>query len=219
MDSSRLGRRVLQAQVVAVIGCVLRDEDQLAHASRHQLARFGDDGFRRTADGSAFDAGNGTERARAAAAIRDLDVGRCALDCHTSHSALVCAARDAADGRLIGQMIHRRGCAAASDLLDELDNVHPPSRADDAVQPRHLCCQLLSPDLRKAPGGDEKLAALFGSGQLAQTGDGFLARRADKAAGVDDEDRRFAGILYGDIARAIQQLRHAVRIYGVLGTA
>jgi hypothetical protein len=156
-----------------------------SHAARRQFFCFGDDPFRRTADGRALDAWNGAKGTRAAAAIGNLDVGRCTLHSHTLGATLV----RADGGCLAGQVIHRLGAkrGTTAHLFDELDNVHPASRANDAIQPRHLLHELLPPDLGQAPSGDEDLLALLGLGQLAQILHGFLTRWADKAAGVDDE--------------------------------
>jgi hypothetical protein len=199
---------------MAVIRGVLGDEDELPHPLVHQPAGLRPDGLRRPADRGAFDQGNGAERAGAAAPVRDLQVGARPLHRGPQHPPLLPAdrpfVRDVEKGL--------RGGAPAQGL-DELQDVHPATGADHAVDPRHLLHQTGPPPLGQASGGDEQLALLLPGRELPQHPQGFLAGRLDEAAGVHDEDIGPAGALGRLIAGPLQELGHAGRVNGVLGAA
>jgi len=119
---------------VAVVGCVLGDQDQLLHAPVAQGARLGDDALGGPADGSSFDGRDGAESARTAAAVGDLEVGAGSLHGNAADSALV-----RADGaRFVGQVVERLRVAARAQPAHQVYDVHPAPRADHPVQPRHL---------------------------------------------------------------------------------
>jgi len=59
---------------VAVVGEVLRDQDQLAHAALRQHLCLTHDRFRRTADGRALDVRNGAKSAGPPASIGDFEI-------------------------------------------------------------------------------------------------------------------------------------------------
>ncbi len=67
--SKQNGQSILHPQVMTVIGCILGDQDQLAHAGIPQAARFLHDHRQRTRDSRPFDERDGAERTRAAAPV------------------------------------------------------------------------------------------------------------------------------------------------------
>ena len=162
--SSRCGQPIFHAQVVAVIGGILGDQDHLAHAHVLQAAGLGQDRLHRAADGGAFDQRDGAEGARAAAAIGDLQIGAGALHGDALRAMLVGAHRGSirAGGRAAA------GACARAELLDHVDNIHPAAGAQDAVDARHLAGNFSAVALGQAAGGDQHLPFAFVRRQLSQ---------------------------------------------------
>jgi len=206
---------VFLAQVVAVVGRILGDQDQLLHAAVAQAARLVEDAIRRAADRRALDGRDRAEGARAAAAIRDLEIGAGALHRDPAHAALVGAHRHG----LVGQVVDRLRVFARAQPPHQVDDVHPAARADHAVQPGHLARQIAPVALREASRGDQVLVRRFVGGQLAQRVEAFLAGGLDEAAGVDDQHLGAAGVVGAAQTRAFQQGGHRVGIDGVFRAA
>jgi len=211
----QVGQAVLEAQIVAVIGQVLGDQNQLFDTHVAQAAGFIEDRRRRPADCRAFDHGDGAEGARAAAAIGDLEVGAGPLAGGAQHAALV----RADGGRLVRQVVERFRVAAPAQATHQIDDVHPAPGADHAVQAGHFLHQGLPVTLRQAAGGDQQLAVALERGQLAQRLDRFLAGALDEPAGVDDQHPGPGRIVHPAQARAVQKLGHTLGIDRILGAA
>jgi len=167
---------------VTVIGGVLGNQDQFLDPRVAQQARIFQNDFHRPADGGTFDQRDGTECAWPPAAVGDFQVGTAALHSDARHVVLV-----GADGGRVRQMVDRLGVRRGAQFLHHVDDIHPAPRADDAVDAGYFLGYLLAVALGQTAGGDEQLAAFFAFSQVAQHVQRFLARRADKPAGVDDQ--------------------------------
>ncbi len=119
-------------QVVTVIGGILRDENQLAHARIAQNAGFVDNALYRAADGRALDERDGTKRARTAAAIGHLEIGAGTRDAkRAAHPARPCRRfwlRPADDRAARGDLVLLR-----TEFAYHLHNIHPATGAKHAV--------------------------------------------------------------------------------------
>ena len=73
--AEQLGQADVAVEVEAVVGRVLGDEDQLAHAVGGQLARLAEHFLDRLGDVLAAHAGDGAEGAESVAALGDLQIG------------------------------------------------------------------------------------------------------------------------------------------------
>src|SRR5690606_5830811 len=209
------GEPILQAEVVPVIGGILRDQDDLPHAEVVEPGRLLDERLKRAADVRALDLGDGAERAGAAAAIRDLEVGAGALHGGAEYAALV-----GADGqRFAGQVVDRLGAGAPAQTLNQVEHIHPAPRADHAVKARHLLHQHVAVPLRETACRDQKLARLLAVRQLAQHVEAFLFGRVDEAAGVHDQHARLVGRAAATVALARKELADALRVNEILGAA
>ena len=155
------------AQIVTVVGCVLRDDDQFANAGLMQANGFRDDRLGRPAHVRALDLGDGTKGTGPATPIGDLEIGAGSLDRSSQYIALI-----AADcGGLIRQMIEWLRMLATAQLAHKGDDIHPTAGADDAVDARHPFNDFLAIALGHAAGGDQQLVRAFQLGQVAQSPD------------------------------------------------
>ncbi len=196
---------------MAVVGGILGDQDDLSYAHLLQGARFGQDRLNRAADGGALDQRDGAESARAAAAIGDLQIGTGTLHREAPRTVFV-----AANGGRFGQVIARFGVPDAVQALNYINNIHPAACTEDAINARNTTGNFDGAALRQAACGDQHLAVLLLGSQIGEYIERLLSSQADETAGVDDQDARPARVSDKLIARTDQQLRHGIRVNGVL---
>ena len=206
---------VFQSQVIAVIGAVLRDQHDFFDAHHLQPHRLRYDRFQRSAHRRALDPGNGAESAGTPATIGDLQISGGALHARSQHAALIAPDHIG----VARQMIKRLGMFAPAQPPDEIEDVHPAPRADDAIQPGYLLGKRIAIALRQAAGRDHHLVGALDLHQLAQGINRFFFGRVDEAAGVDDQHLSRAGVADAAHAFMVQHLRHALAVHGVLGAA
>ena len=172
-----------------VIGRVLRDQDELAHTVVAQAAGLVEDRVEGAADRRAFDERDGAEGAWATATVGDLQVGRspCNAGAEDGQAARL-AHRIRPDRSLVGKMIKRPGVRRLAKLTHDLDDIHPSTGAQDAIDTRNLMGHFCAVTLGQAARGDEDLTGALVFSQRAQHIKRFLLGRADEAAGIDDQD-------------------------------
>ena len=146
------------------------------------------------------------------ATIGNLKIGAGSLDGGALYAFFV-----AADGGRIGKVIERFGMRLLTQLLEHEHDVHPAACAKHGIQAGNTGSNFGPQMLWQAAGSDQQLAGAFGGGELIEHGEGFVTRRADEAASVDDEYIGFLGGWAGLISGTRQQFRHGVRIDRVLG--
>ena len=116
-------------------------------------------------------------------------------------------------------MIARFGVPDAAQAPNYINNIHPAACTEDAINARNTTGNFDAVALRQAACGDQHLAAfLFGS-QLGEHIERLLLSQANETAGVDDQEARPARVSDKLIARTGQQLRHGIRVNGILSTA
>jgi hypothetical protein len=194
-----------------VVSCAIRI------SSRTPLSRSGglvDDTLDRAADRRALDERDGAEGARAAAAIGHFEVGACPGDRDAQRVAFV-----AADGRGFGQVVERAGVRTLAQLSLTTCTMSIQRRVPSTPSMPGLLGHFHAVALGQASGGDQKLVTAFAARQLAQDLEGFFLGRADKSAGVDDQHIGARGVVHGAVTIADEQLRHRIRVDGVLGAA
>ena len=208
-----MGQPVFQAEVVAVIGAVLRDEEDLPHTVITQIARLVDDRLNGPRNVCALDGRNRAECTGPTAAIRDFEIGTGAFHRDAQGVFLI-----AADGeRITGDVIQRFGMFVLTQVRHQIENIHPTPRSDDAVQPIDLPGQLLSIALREAARRDEILLRPFLGSQCPQFLNALLPRGADEAAGIDDQHFGIGGVKALAQTTGGEHLRHRARIDFVFG--
>ena len=114
-----------------------------------------------------------------------------------------------------------RGRSARRLAVDGLNDVFDLAGADDRVHFGNLLANLVAKALDQAAGDDQALRAaeFLVFGHLQDGVDGFLLRRLDEAAGIDDEHVGFVGARRQFVAVARQNAHHDLAIDEVLGTA
>ena len=150
---------VSHAEIMAVVGGVLGDQVDLVDTHFLQRARVGQNRFYGTADGGSLDERNGAKSARTAAAIGYFQVGAAPLHIDTLRSGIV-----AAYIGHIGQVIEWFRVCPAAQLAHNCENIHPATRAKDAINAGNLFHNLLAVALGQASGGDQDLTGFFFSG-------------------------------------------------------
>ena len=160
---------ILHPQVVTVIGRILGDQDQLAHAGIPQAARFVHDHGQGPRDSRSLDERDGAEGARTAAAIRDFEIGAGAGD------------RDAQGFMFVGtnsfgflrQVVQRLRMRTLAQVADHLHNIHPAARTQHPIDAGHLLNDFRAVALRQAACRDQDLVVPFPLGQLPKNIDRF----------------------------------------------
>ncbi len=173
--------------------------------SSRSSTRFVEDGLHRAADRCSLDERDGAKSAGTAAAIGHLQVGAGA-----GHA---CAQRVVfirPNGGGFGQVVERLRMRLGAQLADDLHNVYPAARAENAVYARHLLGHLCAVALRQAASGNQQLPFALLGGQFFQRGERFFFGRADEAAGVDNQHPGFARGLDRFVAILHEQLRHRI---------
>ena len=197
-----------------VIGCILGDQDQLAHTCIPQLARLVDDRLHRAGNGSSLDQGDRTERTRTAAPIRDLEVSTRARNRNPQRLVFI-----RADGfGLIRQMVQRLGMRTFSQVAHHLHDIHPAPRAQHPIDSGDFLRHLRAIPLGETARGDQDLVVPFSLRQLAQYMDRFFLRRADEPARIDDQYGRTGRVIHGFISIAQKKLRHRIGVDRILCT-
>ncbi len=210
-DGAEQARKVARAldlvvlEVVAPDTRVLADQHDLAHAAGHEFADLGEDALGRTRAVAAANVRDHAEAAEAVAAVRDLHVGRRALD----------RALDARDVRSLGA----------------LDAQHLVHDGHDAVllvgghERRHLGQlggQVVAVARGNAAAHDDLAGAhavLDLGGELERGLDALGRGRGEERARVHDRDVGLLGARRLAIARRAEQRAHAVGVDLVLGAA
>ena len=199
--AQQLAEHAAPVEVDAVVGRILGDDDQLAHAGRGELPGFGFELLHRNRDVRPADERNGAVAALPVAALRDLQVG------------VVPGRRQQTLGLQRGIL---RGPQGVDDAL-------PGAGAEVVVHLGNFGAQLVGIALREAA-DDEQMFDL--SGALGRCGaqdhfDRLLLGVADEAAGVDDHGLgvRAVAVENDGIARGGQAGHQVLGIHGVLRTA
>ena len=73
--------------------------------------------------------------------------------------------------------------------------------------------------LGQAAGSDQKLAVAFFRSQFAQRVERFFFGGADESTGIDDQHGGLSGFFDKLVAVLDEQLRHRIRVDGILGAA
>src|SRR5690606_5363153 len=146
------GQTIFDSQVVAIVGGILRNEQDFLYSVLLQGARLSDHRFQRPADSSTFNQRNRAEGARPAAANRDFQIGASTLTSDTLHAFFIHA-----DSRRLWQVIQRDritvlAALAAVELLHQVDDIHPAACAEDAVDAGYLLDDHFTVALSQAAG-------------------------------------------------------------------
>src|ERR1051325_953585 len=159
---------------------------------------------------------NETEGAGAVASFRDLDEG--AVIGRGEHArrrfiikiggALVAYRQDGKRARVRLLIANSRNLA---DLIS----------ADEGVDLRHLCAQLLAIALDEATGDDEALGPSLGlqPRRFQNSVDRFLLGRLDEAAGIDDHRVGLSSIRRNLITGLLELAHHDLAVHQILRTA
>ncbi|MBR6263775.1 MAG: hypothetical protein IKR05_11255 [Prevotella sp.] len=188
----------LAVNVVAVIGQVLGDEDELLHALLGQTSRLFDEVVHRHGYMAATDERDGTESATAVAAFGDLEI-----------SVMLRGGKHTA-AAIVG--LHLLFQQVGSDEIDTLHTIEGVHLVDFGLQ------VLLEP-LREASRDIQllDLALLTQLGIFQDGVDGLLLRITDEATGVDDDHIGTTFVVVTDHIAVFQQSGQMLRVDFVLG--
>lgn len=102
--------------------------------------------------------------------------------------------------------------------IEKLRNPMVLPRADEEIDLRHFVFKFFRIALRQTTRGHEQPAApgLLHLGEFENDLDRFLFRGLDKRTGIDDDDFRILTLLGDDVAVALQQSEHDLRINEIL---
>ena len=190
------GQPFLHPQIMPVIGRILGDQDQLPDPLVAQGAGLVQNRVHRAADRGPFDERDGAKRARAAAAIGDFDIRAGPLHRRAQGFPFVHPHRN----RFGREVVKGFRMFLATELGDDIHNVHPTAGAEQAVNARDALHHFHPVALGQASGGDEELPAPFVCGLFPQHAVGLIPRGADEPAGVDEEYPRLVRV--GDRAES-----------------
>ena len=158
----QLSQPIFHPQVVTIIGGILGDQDQLVYAQILEEARLLQDHIDRAAGKRAFDQRDGAEGAGTTAAIRNLQIGAATLPGDQLRSTFI-----AAHARRLRQVVERFGVLARAELLDQIDNVHPTTGSQDAIDAGRLADNFGAIALGQAACSDQDLPFAFVGSQIS----------------------------------------------------
>ena len=210
--AQQLGQQALVLrQVHAVLGDVLRDDDELLDACVRERTRLLEQRRHLTAAVASAQLGDDAVGAGVRAALRDLEV------------------RGVGGGQTAAAAVERRrshvrhvsGLFAAKRRSRGVHNVVIAAGAAEYVDLRQLPAHFVRVALHETAGDDQTLHA---AGLLVLRGledglDGFGLCRFDEAAGVDHADVRLAHILRDLPARVSHQGEHMLAVHQIFGAA
>lgn len=173
------------AQVPTIARRILGDQVDLLHAAIRQPCGVGQNCLGPTAHAWAFDERYRAEGARPVAAVRQLEVGAGTLNGHARkvpHGMGRLAARLVDDRR--PQVLALRPTPFQGP--NEWDDVHPAAGANQSIDARYRCRDLVGRALSVAASGNQELPGLLLGRQLAQRRQRLLARGVNESASIDD---------------------------------
>ena len=211
--AEQLGQPDPAIEIHAVVGRVLRHDDQFPDAVGGQFTRLPQHLFDRLGDMLAAHAGDCAECAEAVAALRDLQIGIMPGSNPEPGGVFLSTDRRRPEQRTLLLPL----CHGA---MDDLGDFLSAENSDNVVNVRDLTKKLLALALRQAPRDDDcpDFALRFQRQHFADTGHRFLPRRFDKAARVDNDDIGPVGVGHQSIAVLGQSSQHALRVNKVLRT-
>ena len=210
LQETRQGR--LAVDVLAVIRRILSDEYDLPGALGGKACDLALDVIHRSAAKASANQRNGTESAAMVAALGNLHISR--IDRRRQNTRRL---------RIVDNLILscQDDAVARQSLTHRLHDTVPCTRADDGVGLGHVVQKLLMIAFPETACDDERATAarFLVLRHIEHRRDGFLLRRLDESACIDDDDLRFCRIGRKFDAVVLQDAEHDFRIDEILGAA
>ncbi len=211
--AQQLDQPDLAVEVEPVIGGVLRDDIQFAHAVSRQLTGLGHDHLDRFRDVLAAHLGDRTERAGAVATFRDFEIR-------------VVPRRDPQPGAIVQGGDRRRPkqlallAGSANQVVGHAVDLVAAENSDDVIDLGQLVEQCRAKPLRQTAGDNHapRSSGLLEVEHLADHGFRLGPRAFDEAARVHDDEIGTVGIADQRVAIERQCAQHLLAVDQVLGT-
>ena len=201
-----LGQAMLHAEIGAVADGVLGDEDDLPRAAADEVDDLLQDVQGPLAHLGSLDAGDGAEGAGVVATVSHFDVGgRAGLG----------GVEGSEHSLAPGDFWPRR---FAEEFANHVADAEPLAGCQHVVDAGGDVVGVVA-ERGHAPCGNHHLPILPPIEQFGNGGDRLVARRAEEAAGIDDDDMGVVRIGSRAHATRAEQMIHPIRIDTILGTS